>query len=178
MFKRLGTTHLTTSLHHPQCNSQTEVANKTIGKYLASFCNNSILDWELYLALLMFCYNTSFHCSFKTSPFFLTYGMEPLLPTLLTPDICRKFYGETATDDLVGKLLIARNVACPNSKDASDSACLQFDSKAALHKFLLQQLVLLDEHSFLCKNQKLVPKWLGLHKILHQKVDSNVRIQL
>jgi Integrase zinc binding domain/Integrase core domain len=40
----LGTTHLTTSPHHPQCNSQAEVANKTIAKYLASFCDNSTLD--------------------------------------------------------------------------------------------------------------------------------------
>jgi len=35
LFTRLGTAHLTTSSHHPQCNSQAEVANKTIAKYLA-----------------------------------------------------------------------------------------------------------------------------------------------
>ncbi len=77
LFARLGTAHLTTSSHHPQCNSQAEVANKTIAKYLASFCNESTLDWELYLAPLMFAYNTSFHHTIKTLPFFLTYGMEP-----------------------------------------------------------------------------------------------------
>ncbi len=33
LFKRLGTNHLTTTPHHPQCNSQAEVANKTIAKY-------------------------------------------------------------------------------------------------------------------------------------------------
>jgi hypothetical protein len=47
LFKRLGTNHLMTLLHHPQCNSQAEVANKTIAKYLASFCIDSTLDWEL-----------------------------------------------------------------------------------------------------------------------------------
>jgi hypothetical protein len=77
LFTRLGTAHLTTSSHHPQCNSQAEVANKTIAKYLGSFCNNSTLDWELYLAPLMFAYNTSFHPTIKNSPFFLMYGMEP-----------------------------------------------------------------------------------------------------
>ncbi len=35
LFKKLGITHLTTSPHHPQCNSQAEVTNKTIAKY---FC--------------------------------------------------------------------------------------------------------------------------------------------
>jgi hypothetical protein len=107
LFKRLGTNHLTTSPHHPQCNSQAEVANKTIAKYLASFRDDSTLDWELYLAPLMFSYNTSFHRSTKTSPFFLTFGMELRLPTLPTPDIRRKFYGESTTDDITRKLLFA-----------------------------------------------------------------------
>jgi hypothetical protein len=35
LFTRLGTAHLTMSSHHPQCNSQAEVANKTIAKYLS-----------------------------------------------------------------------------------------------------------------------------------------------
>ncbi len=74
--KRLGTNHLTTLPHHPQCNSQAEVANKTIAKYLASFCDNSTLNWELYLAPLMFSCKTSFHRSIRSSPFFLTFGTE------------------------------------------------------------------------------------------------------
>jgi hypothetical protein len=41
-----------------------------------------------------------------------------------------------------------------------------------------QQLVLLDKHSFLGKNQKLAPKWSGPHKILHLKGDCNIKIQL
>ncbi len=36
----------------------------------------------------------------------------------------------------------------------------------------------MDEHSFLCKNQKLAPKWSGLHKILRLKGDCNIEIQL
>jgi hypothetical protein len=101
LFKRLGTTRLTTLPHHPQCNRQAEVPNKTIARYLASFCYDSTLDWELYIAPLMFSYNTSFHRSIKSSPFFLTFGMEPQLPTLLTPNLHRKFYGKSSTHDLI-----------------------------------------------------------------------------
>jgi hypothetical protein len=72
LFTCLGMSHLTTSSHHPQCNNRAEVANKTIAKYLSSFCDQSTLDWELYLASLMFSYNTLFHRTIKTSPFFLT----------------------------------------------------------------------------------------------------------
>jgi hypothetical protein len=69
-------------------------------------------------------------------------------------------------------------VAHQNKEDASDIVHQQFDSKAAPHKFQLQQLVLLDEHSFLGKNQKLAPKWSGPHKIVCLKGESNIEIQL
>jgi hypothetical protein len=178
LFKRLGTNHLTITPHHPQCNSQAEVANKTIAKYLASFSDDSTLNWELYLAPLMFSYNTSFHRSIKNTPFYLTFGMEPQLPTLPTSDLCRKFYGESSSDNIIRKLLIAPNIACQNNEDASDMARSQYDLKAAPHKFLPQQLVLMNEHSFLHKNQKLAPKWSGPHKVIQLKGEASAEIQL
>ena len=51
--KLLQFEHRTTSAYHPQCNSQVEVANKTIAKYLASFVDDSTLDWEPFLYPLM-----------------------------------------------------------------------------------------------------------------------------
>jgi hypothetical protein len=69
-------------------------------------------------------------------------------------------------------------VACQYNEDASDQAKLQFDAKAVPHKFLSGQLVLMDEHSFLGKNQKLAPKWTSPHKVLRLKGDSNLEIQL
>jgi hypothetical protein len=178
LFVRLGTAHLITPSHHPKCNSQVEVTNKTIAKYLASFRDDSTLDWELYLAPLMFAYNTSFHCTIKTLPFFLTYGMEPRLPSLPTPDLRQKFYGESSTDDIIRKLLLTRDIARRNSEVASDEAERQFNKKAEPHAFLPDQLELLDEHSFLAKKQKLAPKWLGPHKILRLKGECNVELLL
>ena len=61
LFKLLKIRHATTSPYHPQCNSQAEVANKTIAKYLTSVVDKSTLDWEDYIGPLMFSYNTSFH---------------------------------------------------------------------------------------------------------------------
>ena len=104
--------------------------------------------------------------------------MEPRLPALPTPDLCRKFYVESSTDDIIRKLLIARNIARQNNEDASDTARSQYDLKAAPHKFLPHQLVLMDEHSFLHKNQKLAPKWSGPHKVIRLKGEANVEIQL
>jgi hypothetical protein len=61
---------------------------------------------------------------------------------------------------------------------ASDEAERQFKKKAEPQAFLPDQLVLLDEHSFLAKIQKLAPKWSGPHKILRLKGDCNVELLL
>ncbi len=61
---------------------------------------------------------------------------------------------------------------------ASEEAERQFNKKAEPHTFLPDQLVLLDEHSFLAKNQKLAPKWSGPHKILCLKGECNVELLL
>ena len=115
LFKLMQVSYLKTMAYHPQCNSQAKVANKTIAKYLASFVDESTLDWEDYLLPLMFVYNTSFHRSIKSSPFFLMFGMEPRHPSLPTLDVRQKFYGESSSDELMLSLLTARDVARRNS---------------------------------------------------------------
>ena len=178
LFKLMRVDHRTTTAYHPQCNSQAEVANKTIAKYLSSFTDDSTLDWEDYLAPLMFSYNTSFHRSVKTTPFFLTYGLEARQPGLPGPEMRRKFYGESSTDELMLRLMAARNVARQNNQEASDQAKEDHDRKATPHAFAANQLVLLDEHSFLHKNAKLAPNWSGPHRIVRLKNDNNVELKL
>ena len=62
--------------------------------------------------------------------------MEPRLPALPTPDLRRKFYGESTTDDLIRKLLLTRDIARRNSELASEEAEKQFNKKAQPHAFL------------------------------------------
>ena len=80
MWSLLETTHLKTSPHHPQCNSQAEVFNKTIRKYLTSFVDENTLDWEQYLPPLMFSYNTSFHRTVLNMPHYLNFGVGAWQP--------------------------------------------------------------------------------------------------
>ena len=178
LYQLLGTTHLTTTARHPQCNAQVEIANKTIAKYLASFVDDSTLDWELYLPPLMFSYNTSFHRSIKTTPYFLTFGMEPRVPAFPAPDLQRKFYGESDAAELYQRLLYAREVAFRNNQDATEIYKKDYDAKAAPHVYKVGQLVLLDEYNFLHKNRKLASKYSGPHKIISLKNDANVELQL
>jgi hypothetical protein len=180
LYQLLGTRHQTTSARHPQCNAAAEVCNKTIAKYLNSFVDASTLDWELYLPPLMFCYNTSFHRSVKNSPFFLTYGIDPRLPSFPTPDLRRTFYGESDAAEMHQRLLFARKLAIENNFIATDKTKEYFDkvTKAKSHSFLPNQLVLLEEYNFLGRNTKLCPKWSGPHTIIALKGTHCVELLL
>ena len=62
-----------TTPYHPQTNAQAEVCNKTISAYLKTQVLSSTLDWEQYIASMMFAYNTSYHRSIKSTPFEITF---------------------------------------------------------------------------------------------------------
>ncbi len=178
LYKLLQTSHLHTLSRHPACNSQAKVVNKTIAKYLRNLVRDDTLDWEQYLCPLMFSYNTSFHRSIKTTPFFIMFGIEPRLPAFPGQDLCRKYYGESTSAQLHQRLLYARDIARRNNKNSTEEREEDFNKKAQLHNYQIEQLVLLDEHSFLHKNTKLALKWSGPHRILHFKGPVKVELLL
>ena len=178
LFKLLGVLHTTTTPRHPQCNAQAEVANKTIAKYLNSFVNEATTDWELFLPPLMFSYNTSFHKSIQTTPFFLLHGVTPRLPAFPAPDLQRKFYGESDTAELHQRMLYARDLARRCNEVATDQMKVFHDAHSRSHDFKVGQWVLLDEHSFLHKNTKLAPKYSGPHYVLRVKPGNVVELKL
>jgi hypothetical protein len=97
LFDLLNVEHTKTTPVHPQCNAQVEVFNKTVKRYLASFVDNTTLDWENFLPALMLSYNTSYHSTIATMLFELLFGTKPRLPSFPNPDIQRMHYGETSS---------------------------------------------------------------------------------
>jgi hypothetical protein len=178
LFKSLDIRHSTTTSYHPQCNSQAEVCNKTIAKYLAAFVDGSTLDWEIYVPALMFAYNTSFHRSIQATPFSLTYGLEARLPSFFAPDFRRLHDPHLADDNLLRTLHQARDIAVSANMLASDKQKSYFDKTATHHEFHEGQFVLLNEFNFLNKNRKLAPKYSGPFKIIRVKGPHNVELLL
>jgi hypothetical protein len=74
-----------------------EVFNKTVKKYLASFVNDTTLDWENFLLALMLSYNTSYHSTIATTPFELLFGEKPRMPSFPNPEIQRTNYGKSTS---------------------------------------------------------------------------------
>ena len=164
LYKLLDIKHSVTTAYHPQCNAQAERFNQTVGKYLASFTDQSTLDWEMYLAPLAFSYNTSLHRTTKHTPYGLTFGTEARLPTFPSPDI-QRHYGESDPSEWFQRLQFSRQLAAHHSLQTSAKAKLDHDRHARQHQYQVGQLVWLQEHNFLGKNRKLAPQWTGPYKI-------------
>jgi hypothetical protein len=120
LFMLLNIQHTKTTPAHPQCNAQVEVFNKTVKKYLASFVDDTTLDWENVLPALMLFYNTSYHSTIATTPFELLFGERPRLPSFPNPEIQRLHYGESTAAEqyqLLQKIrFLAKNIANDKSE--------------------------------------------------------------
>ncbi|MDI9312425.1 MAG: RNase H-like domain-containing protein [Limnohabitans sp.] len=75
-----GIVHRKTSGYHPQTNGQTEKFNETLANMLSMYCNSKQQDWDLFVELVIFAYNTSIHSTTRYSPFYLVYGRDVKFP--------------------------------------------------------------------------------------------------
>ncbi len=177
LFQLINVQHTKTTLAHPQCNAQVEVFNKTVKKYLASFVDDTTLDWENFLPALMLSYNTIYHSNIATTPFELLFREKPRLPSFPNPDIQRLHYGKSTAAEryqLLQKIcFLAKNIASDNSAKIKDN----FDKTAFPHDFSINDLVWFEDFAPLGKNPKLTPKWQGRAKITEIN-DTNARLQL
>jgi len=99
LFQLMEIKHSRTSAYHQQCNAQAEVANKTIAKFLRNQVDTSTLNWEMFLPPFMFSYNTLFHRTIQTSPFFLTFGQNVSQPSFNQEKVQCQFWKENTTEE-------------------------------------------------------------------------------
>jgi transposase InsO family protein len=166
LFKLLNVQHPKTSPYHPQCNSQVEVLNKTVKKYLSSYVDETTLNWQDFLPALMLAYNTSYYSTIATTPFELLFGVKPRLPSLPAPEIERMHYMESFAAERLQILQHACKLAHETATEQGKKYKLNYDSKAAPHKFKIGQRIFLNDSTSLGKNSKLSPNWTAPYEII------------
>ncbi|KAK4384513.1 Transposon Ty3-G Gag-Pol polyprotein [Sesamum angolense] len=77
LFKLLGTTLSLSTAYHPHTNGQTERVNQCVENYLRCMCHLRPKQWNRWLSLIEFWYNTNFHTSLKLNPIQALYGYHP-----------------------------------------------------------------------------------------------------
>ena len=77
VFQRLGTQLNLSTADHPKTDDQIERVNQVLEEMLRAYVSNEQTNWEDYLPILEFAYNSAKHVSTKFSPFMLIYGFQP-----------------------------------------------------------------------------------------------------
>jgi hypothetical protein len=177
LFELLNVQHSKTSPYHPQCNSQVEVFNKTVKKYLASYIDESTLNWDEWLLALMLTYNTSYHSTIATTPFELLFGVKPRLPSLPAPEIERHHYGESFAAERLQMLQQACKLAQQSASEQGEKYKTSYDTNSVQHKFNIGQKVWLSDTTSIGKNAKLAPNWIGPYEIVDVS-DNNAKLKI
>jgi hypothetical protein len=81
---------------HPEMDGLSESSNNMVIRYLRGFATQDQANWDDYLPLAKYAYNSSVHCSTKLTPFALDLGYEPRLPLDVIADLQRPEANESA----------------------------------------------------------------------------------
>ena len=68
------------TVDHPQTDGQTKRVNQVLEDMLRAYVSKKQSDWESYLPIIEFAYNSAKHVSTSFSPFILMYGFQPRSP--------------------------------------------------------------------------------------------------
>ena len=77
VFKRLDTMLNLSTTNHPQMDGQTKRVHQVLEDMPWAYVSERQLNWEDYLPILEFAYNSAKHASVRFSPFMLMYGFWP-----------------------------------------------------------------------------------------------------
>ena len=166
-----------TTPQHAQSNSQAEVLNKKLAKYLKSMVDKSPLDWPKYLSACQYAYNLSVHRALKNSPYSVLFGIDPNTPLNSTGFVSQPIYGEGHHDNMANRLKAARQLAKKNNMEFRNDYIKRYNEKVNPHNFKEGQLVYLHRPEMVKINPKLQSEWFGPFVILSMVGEHNSLIQ-
>ena len=181
LWELLDVHQLKTTAYHPQCNGQTERLNRTLQNMLANYINDKKDDWDEYLPLLQFAYNTAIHSTTKFSPFELTYGREPRMPLdLMHNNTQLELYlsTESFAYELQKQLAEAYEKVSRNTEVSVMPNKIRHDRNVRAASFAKNDFVwVLDTAKLKGISKKLSHRWKGPYKIVDVIDDANYKIK-
>jgi hypothetical protein len=85
-----GINHRMSTAYHPQTDGQTERYNRVLEDMLRAYVSPSLDDWDELLPVLQLAVNNSYNASHQSTPFFLVYGREPVVPGVTNKVVSRR----------------------------------------------------------------------------------------
>ena len=182
LFKRLRVKRKLSTAYHPQTDGLAEVTNKAILKMLRAFCEDRKDNWDEFLGLLEFAYNSSVNTVTGKTPFFLNNGTEPLRPIDLELPVGAS--NIAALEDIHKNLEGARKAASLAVAKAQEKMKKWIDGKRRDVQFQVGDQVLLSAANLKLpptpgsESYKLNEKYVGPFKVLEKLSDVNYKLKL
>lgn len=154
--KSLKIQHNQISPYHPQSNGLVERFHGTLLKNLQKLCLKNVNEWDRHLDKALFGYRASRNDSMGASPFFMTYGVSPVVSITTQQYQLNRDYSERTRN--IAAFNQARQQAIENLHQKFEDQIKKNENNYVERHFRKGDLVL---RSFEQRPSKLHPKWDG-----------------
>lgn len=165
LFRTIKMWHQLATAYHPRTNSKVEALNGLIGRTLTQLMvGKSTRLWDQYLANAIFTCQVQRSTLTDHSPFYLTYGVEPRLPTdKLQPRILDGAIKDPT--DQLPNLRTQRQKAPQTAYNQAVWAKNLHNEKVKVHQLEIGEWVLVQHQN----PQKFKAKWFGPYQIMDKQ---------
>lgn len=169
--------HILSSPYHPQTQGALERSHLTLKDYLKHYIHSQQTDWDEYISLAMFTYNTHFHKSTNFTPFELIFGRKASIPNSLTMKPEFKYTYDDYHINLKLKLNKSFELAREKLISAKEKSKVHYDTKINKYNYKVGDLACIYNKDIKKGiNKKLQPNYKGPYKIV--KINPNKTIVL
>ena len=152
--------HHIISAYSPSVNGIIERVHRSLGAFIRSFCEDKTLDWLPYIPALTFSLNTKVHSATNFTPYFITYGENPLFPWTPQDEVT---YSDPEISDRIRMLQYAQKLCYENDLESRAASKRAFDVKKKFRQFKVNDKVLLYIPSPpIGHNSKFYTPWRGM----------------
>jgi transposase InsO family protein len=173
--KRFNIQHFKTTAYHPQSNGSIERSHHVLVEYLKTQIDKED-NWDEYIKLAMFSYNTSVHEGTKFSPYELIFGKLARLPSAYQPieESLEPTYQEYI-NTLFNKLYDIREEARQNLIRAKERSKYYYDQRINPRQFKIGDYVFLLKEP---KKGKFSAHYIGPYEITEILPSNNAKIMI
>lgn len=176
--KLLSIKHKLASPYHPQTNGSLERTHLTLKDYFKCYVNEDNDDWDKYLDLAVFSYNTHIHKSTSKTPYELVFGQDPNIPNSISKPKQKPTYSDLA-QEINSKLQTLRKVARDNQLKSKTKSKEQYDKTHHNQSdFKENDLVLVYNSLAKNTNKKLTKNYIGPYKIIQLHDNNTASVQI
>lgn len=167
--------HFKTTAYRPQSNGSVERSHHVLWEYLRQYVDKNN-EWDQYLKLASFSYNTSVHEGTRYTPYELVFGRMARVPSSDpdVTDVVDESYSSYLTN-LFNKLKDAQAIARENLIKAKQKSKNYYDRKTNAQTFKAGDYVYLLKEP---NKSKLGDQYIGPYKIISLLSNHNVKLAI